>query len=560
VNQRRMFHLVSLAVIALGVRLVTLTLSPLPYNIDGFPLARLAEDIIAKGGFISFDSALAEYNAMMPAFPALLASFSMVLGVEPIVLLPYFVPLATVGSVFGAYLLTLKMTKSETAAMLAGLVLALNGFFIYLTTAAMKEALALALLPALYLLFHQRASRRKRLLATSILLILPLLHHLTTIIVHISLFLVIVAEASVAYNEERFSLKKVFIDLLFAPILGLWAFWYYSGAGLGMLEHVTGANDIALLASVVALNAVFCILLSFPQRSRAWFFVSRKGKYGELARVFDEKVLIFVVGIGLLVLTHYLRPFGTLSTTDAFMVRAIPYLVMTFFALLGFNISRITSSRYKPLVAALLLGPLAFITFALLRGLDPVAYTLLYRSVDYIDIALAVCAGIGMAYLVKKLAGISRKEARVKVTAALLVLVFLIPLSTVPLAYDWKEVYGLESVTQPYELDAMAFISEHREPDYRFQVGTDKRLGDISSSYFGLTTDPSLPFRVKYGQGFASSRVILTEERWEWEGAEEGPLPPVEFDGGELERFYSDNSRVYSGGPSGDGVYVWWVG
>ena len=57
-----------LYVLALLVRLVPLFLSTLPYNIDGFPLARIAEGIQQTGRWRLDEADPNSYNLKMPAY------------------------------------------------------------------------------------------------------------------------------------------------------------------------------------------------------------------------------------------------------------------------------------------------------------------------------------------------------------------------------------------------------------------------------------------------------------------------------------------------------------
>ena len=90
---------------------------------------------------------------------------------------------------------------------------------------------------------------------------------------------------------------------------------------------------------------------------------------GAFFKVFDEKVLVFVVGIGIVVLNHYTKLFDGVQTTDRFLVLVLPYLVVMVFALVGFNIMRYSKTRYSDLIPVLFLAPLTFTVFALLKGL-----------------------------------------------------------------------------------------------------------------------------------------------------------------------------------------------
>jgi 4-amino-4-deoxy-L-arabinose transferase-like glycosyltransferase len=156
----------------------------LPYNIDGFPLARISEIIIDTGATPNPADygGLLSYNMKLPVFSMVLATFSMVLGVEPLALLPYFCALMGSLAVLFIYVLARELTGNEIAAFSAGVFAALTGLFVYVTTAAMKQLLAITLLCFILYLYTRRNDWRFRLAMVAALFILPFTHHLTSLI------------------------------------------------------------------------------------------------------------------------------------------------------------------------------------------------------------------------------------------------------------------------------------------------------------------------------------------------------------------------------------------
>ena len=76
-HSKHMLPLLALFVIGLSVRLIPLTFSSLPYNIDGFPLVRLTQDIIDDGHWtMSYPEGTSNtliYNSKMPIFSMIMA-------------------------------------------------------------------------------------------------------------------------------------------------------------------------------------------------------------------------------------------------------------------------------------------------------------------------------------------------------------------------------------------------------------------------------------------------------------------------------------------------------
>ena len=174
--------LVALYCTALALRLVPLVLSPLPYNIDGFPLARIADDIGSTGAWRIDETDINSYNQKMPAYSLLWAAYAGIAGLHPLVHVQMAMAAVTSLVVLPAYLIGLKLTGHRGVALASGLFVASFGSFLFLTSAIMKESVGLLVLPVLLLLFHERRDPRKRALALLLLLVLPLLHHLTTLV------------------------------------------------------------------------------------------------------------------------------------------------------------------------------------------------------------------------------------------------------------------------------------------------------------------------------------------------------------------------------------------
>ncbi|TLZ69288.1 MAG: hypothetical protein E6K14_09590 [Methanobacteriota archaeon] len=81
-----------------------LTFSPLPFNIDGFPLARISEQIAATGTWRIDPGDVNSYNEKMPAFSLLWAAASMLGGLSPLAHVELVVVLITSLVVLPAYL------------------------------------------------------------------------------------------------------------------------------------------------------------------------------------------------------------------------------------------------------------------------------------------------------------------------------------------------------------------------------------------------------------------------------------------------------------------------
>ena len=85
----------ALFLFSLSISLIPLQSSSLPFNMDGYPQVKLAENIMDNDYAFKDDADLIEYNAKMPVLPFLLAVFSTLTGISPIHAAQLLVPLST---------------------------------------------------------------------------------------------------------------------------------------------------------------------------------------------------------------------------------------------------------------------------------------------------------------------------------------------------------------------------------------------------------------------------------------------------------------------------------
>jgi 4-amino-4-deoxy-L-arabinose transferase-like glycosyltransferase len=237
-RHRDLLAISSLYFLAFAVRLIPFTISVLPYNIDAYPLIRISDDIIASGHWGIGGEDLIFYNSKMPAFSMILSAFSMFFGIEPFALVSILVPIITSTSVIAIYMLTMKITKSRVASYIAGLFFALSGFYLYLTTAIMKETIGLTLLPIIFYLFIERDDPRKRILAAVLLVLIPFIHHLTALIVFTVIGFMVITDNYQAWKSKILKMKNVFLDFFLGPFLFIFTYSYYNQVRMEQFEKV----------------------------------------------------------------------------------------------------------------------------------------------------------------------------------------------------------------------------------------------------------------------------------------------------------------------------------
>ncbi|MCK4444910.1 MAG: hypothetical protein KAW09_10215, partial [Thermoplasmata archaeon] len=402
--RKHLLPILFLFFVALAIRLVPLLSSPLPYNIDGFPLVRISNDVISSGEWV-----MDEYNTKLPIFGLIIVLASVVCSRDPLYFVQILIPFITSMTAVLIYVLTYKITKSRTAAVFAGLFLALSGLYVFLTASVMKQAIGFTLIPVILYLYYERDDSRKRLLCAFLLIMLPLLHHLTSLMVFAMITLIMAAQNIQRLRDDTWKATDFVLDVFLGPFLLIFLFWFYVSVDMPFFLDVANVNAVLLFLSVYFIVALFAIYLSSPSRMKPWFFYSKKSAF---LKLLDQKTLFIFGALFLLVLNHYTNIFaGALKTKSEVLIWSIPYLILIFVGLAGLNVMRNTKTKYRTLVVAGLLAPISVMLFSFLWGLDPVSFGLLYRSYNFIDFALAIAIGIAVAYAIASVRGKPAKGA-----------------------------------------------------------------------------------------------------------------------------------------------------
>ncbi len=551
-SNRHFLAIIALFIISLAFRFVPLLFSTLPFNIDGFPLVKISEDIIETGHWeLSYPEGTSDfvvYNTKMPVMSLIISSFAIVFGKTAMEIAQVIVPFLSSTAIVLIYLIAFKITKNQLVSFFAGLALALNGFYVYLGAAVMKETVGLVILLLGIYLYQGRDDPRKRVLASLLLLLLTLTHHLTAWIAFIMVSLLMLNSNALHWHHGTFQKRRFIIDFFSGPFIFIFTVIYYKIVDLAFFNRVSTVNDIALFGSIFILSMILCITFSLPKKRKKPKNV-----------ILNMKFLILIAGFGLFIFNGYKRIFpGTIYTTKLFAIYFIPYLLLVSIAIIGLNVVALRKTEHRPFIAALLMSPFVVILFAMLKGFDAFTFILLYRSYDFIDFGLAICAGIGAGYLINRIVKVSiKKEKQSKAAfglkASLSIVFLVICLSTVPLGYNGQEFFGAQDTTYNYEFDAMKWVNENAPEN---KINTDERLNDIMNPYFDLETEKTLPWKLKYNRELEPDKMLFMEDKWTDDGAQMSPMEPIVISQKNFDNTLVNNNIIYSTKGSVSQIYI----
>jgi hypothetical protein len=508
---------------------MSLQWSPLPYNIDGLSEIRVAQDISSTGHFTFPESAsyANSYVADMPVLGLVIAFVTSTLGIQAIDSAQIITAMIGSAAVLLLYIIFNRYWHSSTRASVSSvLVLALVGSFVFSAGCVWKETLGFLLILLALNSFPQRHALPHRFVLTASVLLLPFTHHHATVVGFVILTFLFVLELSKS-PRKYISSDYGLTDLL--TILAAWALAidYYNIIHLPYLDYLSPRTDLYLYLAVAFLMLIVCVRMSGANRP--------------FTRIPIE-LAVPAVGVLVMVYNFYHPLFvGTSAPSAAVAVPFLAYLILIVPAWQGAQLALARMGEGKDMVLALSFGPLSLITFAFLRGLDETSYTVIYRTFDFILPLFAILIGLGFAALVKG-------RERLGIVAGFSLVVVLA--STLPVAYNSQELFGVENQTYWYEYDAFGWFSEHGVTS----VKSDQRLSETGNRLFDISGAQGLPFELREGISLDKGRFYVLEDSWSTKGAQEFPLGVVILDQSVLSETTTTSDVLYVGGSPGNHI------
>ncbi len=525
---------ISLLFVSCAVRLLPLVWSSLPYNIDGLSELRVAEDILTVGNldFPPSTSHSESYVTDLPILGLLLAFVSSTVGAPPAE--STFFTVAMLGAVAVAILAVafLRFIPNKKAFVAASVSLAIMGSFAFSAGCTWKETLGILMLGIALISFPLRNEPRYRLLLCFPLVLLVFTHHHAAVV---SFVLVTFAVLIDAYGSKIDSGRRSTLYTDVAMLAGMWlvCIMYYSSVSLPYLDYLSPGTDLYLFLAVASMVLLLGVHVS--TRSKP---VSRA----------SMGILVPAIGIFLMLYNIHDPIFPGMPAPSLSI--AMPFMAYTLLAIpawYGVQALHGLNSHDKSLLLAMLLGPLSLIIFAFLRANDATSHLVVYRTFDFLIIPFALLVGVGFAYLI-------RNRGRLSVLAGISIVV--ICASTLPVAYQTQELFGVQNHTFDFEYDAVEWFSENGVSSYT----SDQRLGETGWRLFDIDYGRGLPYDLREGLSLNSSSFYVLEEQWSTNGAQEFPFGVVIVDEDVIADVMSSSSVLYIGGPEDDQLVLFTPG
>jgi len=519
-----------MSIAAFFTRIFPLSMSPYPFNNDSLTECGLAMKILGSG-HLRFSVDVPWYGTHSGATPILnilLAYASSVLGIDPLLCaqtLGAVVAVFTVGCIF---LLGKLVSGSLRGGIVAAFAAVLMGTFVFTTGSVWKEMLGISLLVFALLAYMRRDRIEFRILAFTILMLMPLVHHLVAAVT-ILIFGYLLIWSWCFALAHKLPKRRYVEDFVLIAMPVAWAALYYMVISFDRISMLTSPVRVSLMvAAFVLISIIAYLILSIQSHSR-WTFAP-------------------IVGVGVFVLvtldySGFLFPYSP-SAPHVYLLLGATFAFMFGLAWYGSEVTLEKRPVHRAIQVALVVSPLSIMGIGMLNGFSLSSHQVLFRTFDLIDIFIFLGVGVAIVWLYGQ-------HRRAYSILGLLMIISL--LVSFPFAYKSQDLLGVRHDTQIYELDTIEWVVTHGNSPL---VSTDERLAYMVQSTFGLPRTTFLPMALQRNWSLSPEFYYLAEDSWASKGVNSYPNGKIVLPLSDFTLRLEATNVLYIGGPIGDRAIV----
>ena len=435
-----------LFLIAVALRIYPYLLTGAPWGVDSWTLMRNSNLLLSNSptqlvGNPTFDT----YNICWPAVSVFGAVASLVLGVAPLNLMPFLIPL--VGSLTTLFLFVVvrKLTGNFLLAFVAATLFAVASFDAIFSASVTKETFALPLFVVGVLLLLRKAKLPNLIVFSFVSLGLIMAHFALAFVLFI-----LAAETSIVpllmrrNQGERIQSQKLLYPAMLG-IIGLVYFFFYLNASPVSGVSMTIGDGLSLFA-FLSLLAGFQVGFQHSSGSK-----NSSNRWAIPFVAIAIALILLVVGTRTAIL-----PFAPTLTADL-VIDAAPYFAVSFMAVIGYLTLKQSENPSKAFLSLWLGVPLVLIAFSVFGtslGFGP-----MYRLFTFLFMPLAVFAAFGLTNFIK---GGNRIRHATKISLAvafLFVIVFALSFQSYSAVVENNNFLGGEWGFKPSDLSASSWVN-----------------------------------------------------------------------------------------------------
>lgn len=527
--------ILAIALILIGgtaLRLHSLSYTPYPYILDGLGEAQYAEHI-ADTGSLTPEQGTAyskTHTVNTPAYDALIASFSLIQGEQPLFLLQKLIAPFSVLMLIGAYTLARRFSGSYRVSILTMMAMSAYGPFLMITQATWKECIGISLMPLIFLTFMMRKNRSMRAISILLMLFIPFIHHFIALLTILTIAFASTASFLKARKEKKLRTGNV-LDALVAIIAIDEMAMYYSLVRLDRLEFMTPQNGLYLfigLAALIALGVHYIADKGLSEGGRRAMIVATSG------------------GLIALLAVNLIAPLGTIefSALWALSLPMVACLILVLIGIMGISLWASTTSEHKAIFFAILASPFCFVIYGLMRGGDVISLDMITRTVDLLDLGVMIGLATFLVYFLRNRSKVQTMVTAIAVCALLLV--------TIPIAIDSENYAATRNDIYSYEINGINWTASLAQ---KGDIQTDV-LFTYTSYLFNKIDDATLVRRIAGDFDFSSGKWMIASEKWITDGVKDLPYGWVRIDSTVFHSKIDGCNSLYIGGPTGSQIVV----
>ncbi len=520
---RRQFVAGTLAVflVALTARLGPLYWSPLPFNPDGIGYAGRAEAVLALERL-----PLETMATDSVGFTALLSTVSAVTGANPFLVAQPTSALVGAGSCLVGVALVARFVAghrrevpARPAALLAGLLLAVEGIYLYRSMPTDEQTAGLLLVPLVALAVHRALATGDRgwaVVAALLYSVLPPLHNLTGLVAATVVTVVLLVALL-----ERPTVRAAGWTIGIAILV-----WGYT-VGYHAVTAATTSLVIVQADRLARAPGLFVAWVVLVLAGVAWYLTTSR-------RLRRGVALVVLCGPFVLLALNAVRAVypGTPTTPRTMLLLFLPLVVPLLFA--AWISPAVTDQEARPFVA-LVAAPLVFVGFGLTAALTFEYIGTVWRSQLFAHVPVLGLAAAGTV------AVLARADRHDGIGAVVVTVVVACALVSAPVAFSGLELLSYKGVTTEAEFAAV----ETAATDVPGPVATDNHLSRISGHHGpGVTQTGTFSW---LADGAPPPQCpVLAQRSWTTTGAQFHPHPPVRLAGERYRSLLERRNVVYA--------------
>ena len=532
-SPRQRWELVAFFVIVIAAfmtRLWPLAFSSYPFNNDGLTECTLATQILASGhmSILPGGHIGTTHSTAIPAMNIVIAYASSALGVDPYRFGQVLVAVVSLLTISGIYVLGRRLSGDIRGGIASALMGVMMGTFVFTTGSAWKEAFGFGLVALLLVAFLWRDEPRFRILCVVILMVLPLVHHLVTVIALLMVAYPVIWGWFFALSKHSVRLRH-WEDLAMVVLPASWLFIYYMAVSMDSFESVL--SKMGLLFIILAF-----VVLSFIQIA----ILSIKN---HLKLTFAAIPGMIVIVLSILDYYGYFFPYRPTAPLVSLML-IFAFGVFVSIAWYGTEFAMEFRHRYRAVHFGLLLAPATIIGFSVLEGFTLSSQKALYRSFDFVDLFIFMGVGLAISSTFSH-----RKRAYPVLAAAMMIFLAM----SFPFGYYSDQTLGVRHDTQSYEADAITWLSHSQSNP---QMMSDERIAYIGLAIADIPLDNGIVSSIVGNVTLPPRWFVAFDDSYFTSGVNDYPRGFAIIPFSNSTKVISASDIMYVGGPQSNRITI----